>query len=242
MGRESQSGNKRGGAPPDVLRPILQSDLPPPRKLELAILYRAYLDTHITEGYITTQEYKIQEAIEWLRSENGKAICEDFGVDPESLIGGIGMGKPEPIDMKTLLDQQVKLAVSMERLEETIGPLMDAIRRGTTYDLIVNRRVDILANNPVEIWAGKDAEVIAIRSDTAVDSTNFTYYINGRPFTAMSTAYKTKAIVPDEILIPLPQRGAKIDFMTDKTGVITFSGLTITQSIPRLMTQLLILL
>ena len=99
------AGDNRGGAPPDVLAPILGSDLPAIRKLELAILYRAYLDTQTAQGYLKTKEYKIQEAIEWIQSENGKAICREFGINPEVLIGGRTMGKPEPLDMQAILDQ-----------------------------------------------------------------------------------------------------------------------------------------
>ena len=55
------TGGNRGGAPPDVLAPILSSDLPAIRKLELAILYRAYLDTQTAQGYLMTKEHKIQE-------------------------------------------------------------------------------------------------------------------------------------------------------------------------------------
>ena len=88
----------RGGAPSDVLAPILGSELPAIRKLELAILYRAYLDAQNIQGYrqeyVRIAEHKIQEAIEWIRSENGKAICKEFGLDSEALIGGQKMGKP----------------------------------------------------------------------------------------------------------------------------------------------------
>ena len=160
---------EKGGAPPDVLAPILGSDLPAIRKLELAILYRAYLDAQKIQGYqpqyARIAEHKIQEAIEWIRSENGKAICREFGINPETLIGGQTMGKPEPLDMQAILDQQVKLAASMERLQEAIGPLADAIRRGMTYDLVRNKRVQITAGDRVEMYAGKDAEAIAIRVD-----------------------------------------------------------------------------
>lgn len=233
---------EKGGAPPDVLAPILGSDLPAIRKLELAILYRAYLDTHKIQGYrqeyARIAEHKIQEAIEWIRSENGKAICREFGINPETLVGGQTMGKPEPLDMQAILDQQVKLAASMERLQEAIGPVADAIRRGMTYDLVRNKRVQITANDRVEMYAGKDAEAIAIRVDHNLAAGDFTYWVGGRAYTALSYAYNHSNATPDEIVIPLDERGDKIEFSSTVTGVLTYTGLTLQQALPKMLTQL----
>ena len=233
---------EKGGAPSDVLAPILGSDLPAIRKLELAILYRAYLDTQKIQGYrqeyARIAEHKIQEAIEWIRSDNGKAICREFGLDSESLIGGQKMGKPEPLDMQAILAQQVKLAASMERLQEAIGPVADAIRRGMTYDLVRNKRVQITAGDRVEMYAGKDAEAIAIRVDHNLAAGDFTYWVGGRAYTALSYAYNHSNATPDEIVIPLDERGDKIEFSSTVTGVLTYTGLTLQQALPKMLTQL----
>ena len=148
------------------------------------------------------------------------------------------MGKPEPLDMQAILDQQVKLAVSMERLQEAIGPVADAIRRGMTYDLVRNKRVQITANDRVEMYAGKDAEAIAIRVDHNLAAGDFTYWVGGRAYTALSYAYNHSNATPDEIVIPLDERGDKIEFSSTVTGVLTYTGLTLQQALPKMLTQL----
>ena len=148
------------------------------------------------------------------------------------------MGKPEPLDMQAILDQQVKLAASMERLQEAIGPLADAIRRGMTYDLVRNKRVQITANDRVEMYAGKDAEAIAIRVDHNLAAGDFTYWVGGRAYTALSYAYNHSNATPDEIVIPLDERGDKIEFSSTVTGVLTYTGLTLQQALPKMLTQL----